>query len=146
MVRIQISQVAEVLRTVLGLVYGGGAAVHLVLWATNRTAYAEMTPYILFEWYRELWTGLVLPNLGVLLPLLAIFEAVTAVAILSKGRVARIGLLAGTVFNLAVAPLGFWWPSNIGLAAVHVALLRVPYSKSTMDQLRGWGVPARGPQ
>ena len=129
-------------RALLGLVYLFGTGVHLYFWATNRAVYGEMTRFIVFDWYRELWTTLVLPNLVVLLPLLAAFEAVVAIAVLSKGRLVRLGLLAGAGFNLAVSPLGFWWPSNIALAAIHIALLRVPYPSNTFDRLsRRFGSP-----
>ncbi|MFB6150860.1 MAG: hypothetical protein ABEJ40_03550 [Haloarculaceae archaeon] len=128
--------VAESTRALVGLVYLGGAAVHLLLWATNRGVYDELTEYVLSGWYRDLWTELVLPNLAVLLPLLAAFEVLVAVAVLSKGRAVRLGLAAGAGFNLAVAPLGFWWPSNVALAAVHAALLRVSYPSGTLDLVR----------
>ena len=130
------TRVAEPVRAVLGLVYVGGAAVHLAFWATNRGLYAEMTRHILFGWYRDLWTGQVLPNLDVLLPLLAVFEALVAVAILSHRRAARVGLAAGAAFNLALAPLGFWWPSNVALALLHVALLRVSYPETVLSRVR----------
>lgn len=119
----------------LGLIYLIGTAVHVYFWATNRAVYGEMTQFIVFDWYRGLWMDFVLPNLGVLLPLLAGFEAIVALAILSKGRLARIGLIAGAGFNLAVSPLGFWWPSNIALAALHIALLRFTYPSSTIDRI-----------
>jgi hypothetical protein len=124
---------AEVVRGALGVVYLAGAAVHLAFWATDRGVYAEMTPFVLFDWYRDLWTGLVLPNLAVLLPMLVVFETLVALAVLSKGEAARAGLLAGAAFNLAIAPLGWWWPTNVALAAVHVALLRVAYTETTVE-------------
>lgn len=132
------TRVAESARAGLGLVYVGGTAVHLLLWATNRAVYGELTQFVLFEWYRDLWTGFVLPNLLVLVPLLALFEALVAVAILANGRLAKAGLLAGAAFNVAIAPLGFWWPSNVALVAAHLALLRVGYPETTAGRVRTW--------
>lgn len=116
--------------------YIGGALVHLVNWRSNPDVYEEITPYILFSWYRDLWTGFVLPNRQFLLPLLAFIEVGIGVAILSKGRYTRRGLGLGTLFNLCVAPLGFWWPSNAALAAGHLALLRFEYPATVLSQLR----------
>lgn len=98
--------------------------------------YADITQFILFEWYRDLWTALVLPNLGVLLPLLAVTEVAIGLGILTKQEVARAGLLAGGLFNLCIAPLGFWWPTNVVLAVAHGALARVAFPRSTARVVR----------
>ncbi|MEF8975188.1 MAG: hypothetical protein V5A21_03045 [Halapricum sp.] len=140
---ISTTRIAESVRAILGLVYVGGAFAHLAFWATNRDMYAEITPHVQFEWYRDLWTGVVLPNVGVLLPLLALFEALVAVAILSNERVARAGLLAGAAFNVAIAPLGFWWPANVALAAIHLTLVPVTYRETTVGRMRSRLASAR---
>jgi hypothetical protein len=130
------NRVAEVLRALFGVTYVGGAVVHVVYWATNRGLYAEITEFIRFEWYRDLWTGFVLPNLGVLLPVLALFELAVAVAVLSRAQYAKLGLLVGAAFNVGLAPLGFWWPTNAVLAAAHLALLRFEYPETTVALVR----------
>lgn len=127
----------ELGRALFGLTYIGGAAVHIYLWATNPGVYAEITQFILFDWYRDLWTGLILPNLGILLPVLALAEVGMGLAILTRGRAARAGLLAGGLFNLCVAPLGFWWPTNVLLAAGHAALAKAAFHRSTVRAIRG---------
>lgn len=123
--------VFELGRALFGLTYLGGATIHIYLWATNRGVYAEITQFILFDWYRNLWTGLILPNLGILLPVLVVAEVGMGLSILWKERTARAGLLAGGLFNLCVAPLGFWWPTNVLLAAGHIALAKVEFHCST---------------
>lgn len=128
-------RLAEGGRALLGVVYLGGAAVHLFFWATDRAVYAELSPFVLFGWYRDLWTGLVLPNLGVLVPTLAGFELLVGLGVLRGGRWTRAGLVAGALFNLVIAPLGFWWPSNVALALAHLALLRVEFPESTWARL-----------
>lgn len=136
MIRRLTTRIAEGARAALGLVYLGGAVVHLFYWATNRDLYAEITQYIRFEWYQGLWTEVVLPNLGILLPVLALFELLVALAILSSDRFAKLGLAAGAAFNVAIAPLGFWWPANVALAAVHLALVRLAYPETTVGRVR----------
>jgi hypothetical protein len=128
--------VPELLRGLLGLTYVVGGLVHLAFWASNRAMYGEIIEFILFGWYRDLWTELVLPNLGVLLPLLALFELALAAAILSSGRGAKVGLAVGAMFNLALAPLGFWWPTNVALALAHLALLRFEFPVSSLRRAR----------
>lgn len=129
------STIAEVGRAVLGLVYAGGALVHLQFWLTNHEVYAEITPFIRFEWYESAWIEFVVPNLGVLLPLLVVFEIAVALALFS-GRYARWGLSLGAAFNLVIAPLGFWWPANVALAVVHLALLRFEYDDPTTEVVK----------
>ncbi|MFT4891175.1 MAG: hypothetical protein ACI9YT_002099 [Halobacteriales archaeon] len=128
--------VPELLRGLLGLTYVVGGLVHLAFWASNRAMYGEIIEFILVGWYRDLWTELVLPNLGVLLPLLALFELALAAAILSSGRGAKVGLAVGAMFNLALAPLGFWWPTNVALALAHLALLRFEFPVSSLRRAR----------
>ena len=110
------------------VVYGGmyllGGVIHLFLWWDDPGVYAEITPHILFDWYRVLWTTYVLPNLGVLLPALAGFEFVLAGLVLGRERRARLGHGIGAAFQVALAPLGFWWPANVAVAAGHVLLSR----------------------
>ncbi|HKL28476.1 MAG TPA: hypothetical protein VJ898_04335 [Natrialbaceae archaeon] len=136
MARTRYARGAEMLRGLFGVMYVGGALVHLVYWASNRELYGEITEFILFGWYRDLWTDLVLPNLGVLLPLLALFELAVAAAILSRRGYAKLGLALGAAFNLGLAPLGFWWPTNVALALAHLALLRVEYPESAVTLVR----------
>lgn len=137
--------VPELLRGLFGLTYVVGGLVHLAFWASNRAAYGEITEFILFGWYRDLWTETVLPNLGVLLPLLALFELALAATILSSGRRAKVGLAVGAAFNLALAPLGFWWPTNVALAIAHLALLRFEFPVSSPTRARNRIGRARSP-
>ena len=135
MMRADHNLLSELFRAFLGLMFFVGGSIHAYLWATNQAVYTEITQFVLFDIYRAVWIGVVLPNLDILLPLLAVVEALVAIAILSKGQIARIGLTAGAAFNLAVAPLGFWWPSNVILAALHLVLLQETYTETTADHL-----------
>lgn len=136
MVRWSSESVGELGRVLFGCTYLGGAVIHLYLWGTNRAVYAEMTQFILFDWYRGLWTRLVLPNLDVLLPTLALAEFGLGLAILGRGRSTRNGLFAGALFNLGLAPLGYWWPANVLLAAGQLTLARVRFRESAIRFVR----------
>jgi len=114
-----------------------GAGVHLFLWWQDPGVYAAITAEVLFGWYRGLWTGYVLPNLDVLLPLLAGFEFVLAGLLLSRGRAVRTGNGIGIVFQVVLAPLGFWWPTNFFLAFGHAWLARYDFDEDALSVLRG---------
>ena len=123
-------------RVVYGAMYLVGGMIHLFLWWDDPNVYAEITPYILFDWYRVLWTGHVLPNLEVLLPVLAGFELLVGGLVLNQGRRTRLGHGIGAAFQVALAPLGFWWPANVVLAAGHVLLSRHQFRVASIADLR----------
>lgn len=123
-------------RFVYGAMYLVGGAIHLLFWWNDPGIYAEITPHVLFGWYRALWTGYVLPNLGVLLPVLAGFELLLAGLVLNQGRRARLGHGIGAAFQVGLAPLGFWWPANVALAAGHVLLSRYRFRVASVAGLR----------
>ena len=123
-------------RAVYGAVYLIGGAVHLFLWWADPGVYAEITPYVLFDWYRALWMGSVLPDLEILLPVLAGFELILAGLVLDREHRARLGHGIGAAFQVALAPLGFWWPANVVLAAGHALLSRYQFRRASFDGLR----------
>jgi hypothetical protein len=57
--------------------------------------------------------------------------------ILSRGRAARLGLLAGAAFLLVTTPLGLWTLPNLVLAAALAVLSRHRYDRSIVDGVRG---------
>ena len=127
---------AQVGRGLLGAAYLLGGVVHLFLWWSNPDVYAAITSEVLFGWYRGLWTEFVLPNLDALLPALAAFEFVLAGLLLSRGRAVRAGNGLGVVFQVALAPLGFWWPTNLFLAFGHAWLARYDFDEDAPSVLR----------
>ena len=126
---------AELGRVVYGAMYLIGGVIHLFLWWRDPGVYAEITPYILFDWYRVFWTGYALPNLEILLPILAGFELLLAGLVLSRERRACLGHGIGAAFQVALAPLGFWWPANAVLAAGHTLLARYRFRTAPVAEL-----------
>ncbi|KAB1193509.1 hypothetical protein GJR96_08650 [Haloferax sp. MBLA0076] len=127
-------------RLLLGLTYVGGALVHVYLGLRAPDVYGEITQYIVFDTYRTLWSGIVLPNLDGLLAILVVFEALLGVTLLRGGSDARVSLLVGAAFQLALAPLGFWWATNVALALVHVGVFvaGAPEDSPTRVRLAEW--------
>lgn len=128
-------RVAEVGRGLLGAAYLMGGGVHLFLWWQDPGVYAAITSEVLFGRYRELWTGFVLPNLDLLLPALAAFEFVLAGLLFSRGRAVRAGNGVGIAFQVVLAPLGSWWPTNLSLAFGHALLARYDFDEDARSAL-----------
>lgn len=110
-------------RVVLAGIYGIGAVIHAYFTLTDPAVYEQFGQLALLDSYTHLWRTLVVPNLRLLLPLVVLFEAGVAVAVLGRGRIARVGNALGGLFQLALVPTGPWGPINLGLALVHGYLL-----------------------
>ncbi len=115
--------------------------VHVVLVLTAPAVYVEWGATALFPPYRWLFANVVALN-----PLLfglaaATAEIVLAVLMLSKGRAARWGLVAGGLFMLAISPLGVDTLPNILLAGGLFYLASKEYPQSAWEMVRHWGQP-----
>jgi len=91
-----------------------GSLVHLKFGLLNKHIYEIFGRSSLFAASRELWTFVVMPNITLFALLLAAFEMVVGILILSKGRYVRIGLAASVLFNLFLVQLGLGYPEIQG--------------------------------
>ncbi|MFP9190952.1 hypothetical protein ACLI4Q_04705 [Natrialbaceae archaeon A-CW1-1] len=122
----------DVLRIVLGLLYAVGALVHGYFALVTPYLYQVFADMALVAAYRELWLAVVVPNLGVLLPAVILFEAGVAVALLWRGPTVTVGNLAGGCFQLGLVLSGPWGVINLGLALVHFYLARLEFPRPTI--------------
>ncbi len=60
----------------------------------------------IFEASHDLWVSIIMPHIMLFALLLAAFEMATGILVLSKGRLAWIGLGASVLFNLYLVQLG----------------------------------------
>ena len=118
----------------IAAVYALGSLVHLAFWATDPGIYERFGELALLDAYGSLWEIVVVPRLGLLLPLVVVFEAAVALSILRPGRTARRGHLAGVLFQLGLAPSGPWGPINIALAWGHWRLAKAAGVASVGDE------------
>ena len=120
---------SDVLRLLLGTLYAVGALIHGYFALVTPDLYLVFADMALVAAYRELWLAVVVPNLGVLLPAVILFEAGIAVTILWRGRTVTIANLAGGCFQLGLVLSGPWGVINLGLAVVHLYLARLEFSR-----------------
>ena len=121
------------LRFPLAGVYLLGGLVHAFFWINDPAIYEEFGRLALLDSYGELWDGLVVPNLRLLVPLVVVFEIGVGLAVLGRGRIARAGNLFGGGFQLALVPSGPWGPINLGFAVLHGYLLRQTATPESVD-------------
>lgn len=126
----------EVTRTGLGAMYLLGALAHVALGRFAPGIYAEFADQALVGAYTDLWQALVVPNLVVLQPLVAVFELGVGLALLWRGHAVLVGHAAGASFQAGLVLSGPWGPINAVLALVHLTALRTSYPATVADTLR----------
>lgn len=99
-------------RLFFALWYVLGSLVHVKFGLTNNYIYARFGTTSLLAVSRRLWNSAVMPNITFCALLLAAFEMVTGVLILSQGRYVKIGLVASVLFNLFLVQLGLGYPET----------------------------------
>jgi|GEM_PF-5696009 len=104
-----------------------GAIAHVALGIAAPSIYAEFADQALVAAYTTAWNAWVVPNLWLLQPLVIVFEAGVAIALLARGSVVRVGHVAGATFQAGLILSGPWGPVNAGLVALHLAALRFEY-------------------
>jgi hypothetical protein len=89
--------------------YLGGWMVHGYAALRGSRIYEAFGETALSPKFKELWRGLVLPNIRFFALLLAAFELVTGLLLIDSGRRVRVGLLLSIGFNLFLVQLGLAW-------------------------------------
>ena len=97
-------------RLFFALWYLLGSLVHLTIGLTNNYIYARFGTTSLLAVSRKLWGSTVMPHITSCILLLAAFEMVTGILILSHGKYVKIGLGASAMFNLFLVQLGLGYP------------------------------------
>ena len=97
-------------RLFFALWYLLGSPSHVFYGITNNQIYEIFGRTSIFAISRELWASVVMPHITFFALLLAVFEMTTGILILSKDRLARIGLGASVLFNLFLVQLGVGFP------------------------------------
>ena len=93
-------------RLFFALWYLLGSLSHVFYGITDNHIYEVFGRTSIFPVSRELWGSFVMPHITFFALLLSVFEIATGILILSKGRLAWIGLSASVLFNLFLVQLG----------------------------------------
>ena len=97
-------------RLFFALWYLLGSLSHVIYGIANNHIYAVFARTSIFSISRELWGTVVMPHITFFALLLAAFEMTTGILILSKGKLAWIGLAASVLFNVFLVQLGLGFP------------------------------------
>jgi hypothetical protein len=96
-----------VARAALGVLYiAAGALVHAA-YLIRGASYADFADSAHFAFVRDTWASVVVPETGLFIGLLTIFEATVGVLILAGGRWTQVGLWGALVMHVGL--LGFGW-------------------------------------
>src|SRR5712691_9245143 len=91
------------------------------------------SPFI--PWYKDITLTLFVPRVGVFFFLVATYELTVSLLLFSKGKAVKLGLVAGILFFLGIAPLAPWSLANLlGAATLAFLLSRaIAYDQSLLD-------------
>lgn len=99
-------------RLFFALWYLGGSVFHFILGTRTPEGYRPFGQTALIPQSREIWSKYMMPRMTVFALLLSAFELLVGTLILSKGRLARLGLAASIIFNLFLVQLGLAMPQT----------------------------------
>ena len=105
----------NILRIFIALWYLLGWVSHFYLGIFSPATYAVFGSTALFPWVENLWQAIVLPHITLCALILAVFEIVVGVLLVSKGKWVRVGLVLSIFFNLCLVLLGLGMPAANGL-------------------------------
>jgi len=108
-------------RILWGLVFVLSSVINLLLTLPHPEFYHNFAELTFFPFYRDILLNVAVPNAPVISALVVVFELVTGVLVLSKGKAARVGLLATAAWVL------FVWPSMGWYTIASPLLLAVPW-------------------
>lgn len=124
-------------RVFVGLFFGVmGLGIHGWMIATDPQSYVDFAASAPWGLYRDVGTALTEPAPLVFGVFMLVFETVTAVLILSRGRAVKVGLVAAIVFLVGITPLGLEEVPNLVLAAGMGFLLTQDFPTDVVTMLR----------
>lgn len=125
-------------RIFVGLFFGVmGLGIHGWMIATDPQSYVDFAASAPWGLYRDIGTALTEPAPLAFGIFMLVFETVTAVLILSRGRAVKAGLVAAIVFLVGITPLGLEEVPNLVLAAGMGFLLTQDFPTDVVTMLRG---------
>jgi hypothetical protein len=103
------ARLASAIRLVWGLFFVASSLVNLVITFPHPELYREFANLTFLPFYRDLLLDVAVPNGRLITALVIVFELAAGVLVLTKGRAARMGLLATAAWVLFVWPAMGWY-------------------------------------
>jgi hypothetical protein len=101
-------------RVFIALWYLGGSVIHLQCALYRPEIYARFEQTPLIPAMGRIWADVLMPHITAFALLLAVFELVVVILLLSKGWAVKLGLAASLGFNLFLVLLGLGYPATPG--------------------------------
>jgi hypothetical protein len=121
-------------RLLFGVMYVPiGVLVHLFFVLTNSQIYSDTANAALLPFYRYILETIIAPNPVVFGIAIIAFELLMGVMIFDKGVLVKIGLVLSIIFQILLAPLGWWGIFNVMLAVLQVPLLREEFEHAIWE-------------
>jgi hypothetical protein len=125
------SRTGRIGRVAFGAMFVLGAAAHALLVLLSPTAYRSFADGASLPFIKHAWRSILVPNVSVLIPVLAIFELIVGLSILAGGHWTRWGLAAAIAFHLGLMLFGWgFWVWSIPMLALLTLELRAERSGS----------------
>ena len=129
-------------RVVVGVMFTGGAAIHVAIVVTGTETYRHFADTAFIPFIKQAWLAVFMPHAALLGLLLAAFELAVGLLILA-GPKTRLGLVAAIVFHLGLMLFGWgFWFWSVPMLAMLVALLRYDFDNA-MGLRRNQRMPRR---
>lgn len=129
----------DIIRLLLAAAFFLGALANTIMVVTSPAIYEGFADLSFFGFYRTLWRRLVVPNLGMWMTLVIVFEIGVGALLLAPDPYARLGLILAAAYALFLVP--FWWGGgalvNVVLLFPVLWLLRFDYADSMVSLLFG---------
>ena len=142
-------RIKEWLRGLVAFFYLVGTLLHFYLGLTNPEIYRAFGQTSLLPGFAAFWENWVMPRMGLLALLLAVFELVVGLLLIYQGRAVKVGLALGLLFNLFLVQLGLAFPAetigadvyfnrlpNLVFAGLQIYLLFKSFPESIPSLLR----------
>jgi hypothetical protein len=124
-------RMARVGRLAFGVMFTGGAAIHVAIVVTGTENYQHFADTAFLPFVKRGWLSVFMPHAALLGLLLAAFELAVGLLILAGGPETRLGLLAAIAFHLGLMLFGWgFWLWSIPMLAMLVALLRFDFGNA----------------
>jgi hypothetical protein len=118
-------RVARVGRLAFGVMFTGGAAIHVAIVITGTETYRHFADSAFIPFVKQAWLSVFMPHAALLGLLLAAFELAVGLLILAGARKTTLGLVAAIAFHLGLMLFGWgFWFWSVPMLVMLVALLR----------------------